>query len=65
MNAQPLSNLQLELLKLYSTNLSRDDLIELKRVLARHFAGKAVDEADKIWDENDLSNADMNNWLNE
>lgn len=31
-------NLNKELLKLYSTNLSQDDLLELKRILARYFA---------------------------
>lgn len=56
MNAQPLSNVQLELLKLYSTNLSEEDLVELKRTLARYFAQKAIKEADKIWEEKGLSN---------
>lgn len=51
MNTQPLSNLQLELLKLYSTNLDQQELVELKRVLANYFAQKAIKEADKIWDE--------------
>jgi hypothetical protein len=48
MNAQPLSNLQLELLKLYSTNLSQKDLVELKRVLANYFGQRAIKGADKI-----------------
>jgi len=50
-----LSNLQLELLKLYSTNLNQDDIIQVKRILARYFAQKAIREADKIWDEKGLS----------
>ncbi len=65
MNAQPLSNLQLELLKLYSTNLNQQDLVELKTLLANYFAQKAIKEADKIWDEKELSNEDMKKWLNE
>jgi hypothetical protein len=65
MNTQPLSNLQLELLKLYSTNLSQKDLVEIKRMLANYFAKKAIKEADKIWEEKELSNEDMNKWLNE
>jgi hypothetical protein len=65
MNAQPLSNVQLELLKLYSTNLSQQDLVELKRLLANYFAQKAIKEADKIWDEKGFSNEDMKKWLNE
>lgn len=65
MNAQPLSNLQLELLKLYSTNLSQQELVELKKILANYFAQKAIKEADRIWDEKELSNDDMKKWLNE
>ncbi|NIM14938.1 MAG: hypothetical protein GTO45_23480 [Candidatus Aminicenantes bacterium] len=56
MNAQPLSNLQLELLKLYSTNLDQKDLVEIKRILANYFAQRAIKEADKIWEEKGLSN---------
>jgi hypothetical protein len=65
MNAQPLTNLQLELLKLYSTNLAQKDLVEIKRMLANYFAQRAIREADKIWEEKGLSNEDMDKWLNE
>ncbi len=41
MNTQHLSNLQLELLKLYSTNLEQGDIIEIKRMVAHYFARKA------------------------
>ena len=64
-NAQPLSNLQLELLKLYSTNLDQKDLVEIKRILANYFAQRAIKEADKIWEEKGLSDKDMDKWLNE
>lgn len=65
MNAHPLTNVQMELLKLYSTNLSQDDLLDLKKILARYFAQKAINGADKIWEEKGLSNEDMKKWLNE
>jgi hypothetical protein len=65
MNAQPLTNLQLELLKLYSTNLDQKDLVEIKRMLAHYFAQRAIKEADKIWEEKGLTNEDMEKWLNE
>lgn len=65
MGTQALSNLQLELLKLYSTNLTQADLKELKKILANYFAQKAIKGADKIWEEKGLSNKDMRNWLNE
>ncbi len=65
MSAQRLSNLQLELLKLYSTHLSQKDIQEIKRMLAGYFAQKTIKEADKIWDEKGLTDEDMSRWLNE
>ncbi|MDM8515179.1 hypothetical protein QUF76_03180 [Desulfobacterales bacterium HSG16] len=47
-NPQSLSNVQMELIKLYSTNLEMDELIELKKILADYYAEKAINEADKI-----------------
>jgi hypothetical protein len=47
----PFSNLQLELLKLYATNVPEADLLEIKRFLARFFMKKAITEADEIWDD--------------
>lgn len=52
---QPFSNLQLELLKLYSSNISEDDLIKIKEILAHFFFEKAKDAADKAWDEKGLN----------
>jgi hypothetical protein len=46
----PLSNLQLELLKVFSKKLSEKDLLEVKELLAGFFARKAMDEADAAWD---------------
>ncbi|RMH88645.1 MAG: hypothetical protein D6681_14700 [Calditrichaeota bacterium] len=65
MGEKALSNLQLELLKLYSTNLSEQDLLALKKVLAKFFAERAIQEADRLWKEKKLTNKDMDNWLNE
>ncbi len=61
----PLNNVQLELLKLYSTNLSAKDLEELKDVLARFYAEKAIVKANEIWNERGLTDTDMEHWLNE
>ncbi|MFN8352922.1 MAG: hypothetical protein U0Y10_00625 [Spirosomataceae bacterium] len=49
---QPLSNLQLELLKLFSRQLSEQELLEIKQILVGYFAEKAMDLADKVWEEN-------------
>jgi hypothetical protein len=44
MHAQKLSNVQLEILKMYSTDLSFSELLELKQELATFFAKKAIQE---------------------
>lgn len=60
-----LSNVQMELIKLYATNLNNNELMELKSILADHFSRKAIDEADKIWMQKDMSTQTMDDWLNE
>ena len=62
---QPLTNLQIEILELYSTELPEEDLKELKILLAKFYAERAIREADRIWDEKHLTNEDMEKWLNE
>ena len=39
----PLSNLQLELLHLYASNVSDEDLLKIRELLARFFLEKAKD----------------------
>ncbi len=60
----PLSNVQVELLKLYSTNLSEEDLLHLRTMIARFYAERAIRNAGKIWKERGLTNDDMEKWLN-
>ncbi len=61
----PLSNAQMELLKLFSTNLSNRELKELKSLLSRFYADKAIKSANDIWDKKGLTDNDMDEWLNE
>lgn len=61
----PLTDLQIEILKLYSTKMSEAELYELKLLLANHYAKKATDEADALWDKHGFSDENMRNWLNE
>lgn len=65
MQQNALTNLQLEILKLYSTDMSEEELNDLKRLLAENYAKKAVSEADEIWKEKNLSDGDMEKWLHE
>ena len=61
----PLTNAQLEILKLFSTNMSEADLQELKSLIGKFYAKKATELADKIWDERGLTQEDMDRWLHE
>ncbi|MFB9843760.1 hypothetical protein [Mucilaginibacter ginsenosidivorans] len=61
----PLTNVQIELLKLFKTNLSNEDLIELKDLLSGFYADKAISQADDIWKEKNLTQQDMEKWLNQ
>ena len=60
----PLTNGQIELMKLFRTNMSEEELLELKNLLVKFYADKAIALADKIWDERGLTNQDMDEWLN-
>ena len=60
-----LSNLQLELLKVYSQNLDDDQLLEIKDILTNYFAEKATQEMDKLWVENNWDNKTIDIWANE
>lgn len=59
-----LSNIQQEILKLYATELADNELYELKMQLARYYAKKAIQAADKIWEEKAYSAAEMDKWIN-
>jgi len=59
------SNLQFEILKLYSNNIADEQLFEIKLLLGNYFAQKATEKMDEIWDERQLTSQDMINWTNE
>jgi hypothetical protein len=53
------SNLQLELLKLYSNGISDQQLIEIKWLLGKYFAEKATTSIDQINQEKGLTATDI------
>lgn len=63
--AKPLSNLQIELLKLYANDLPDEQVTEIKRMLAHYFADKATEAMDNVWKERGLTEQDMINWTQE
>ncbi|NJL13112.1 MAG: hypothetical protein HC913_09015 [Microscillaceae bacterium] len=63
--SKPLSNLQSELLKLYSTNISEQTLLEIKGMLSQYFAQRAVKQMDELWEKKQWNDETMENWLND
>ncbi|MFY7888049.1 MAG: hypothetical protein ACOVOW_04025 [Spirosomataceae bacterium] len=59
----PLTNVQLELLKTFSHQLSETDISELRRVLALFFAQRAIQQANNMWDEKGWTNEDVDRML--
>ncbi len=47
-----LSNLQLELLKMFQYNLPENQLLEVKKLLSDFFAKNITNDVDELWDKN-------------
>ncbi len=60
---KPLTNGQLELMKMFSHELSEDDLLKLRRTLAAFFADRASDAMDELWETKSWSDDTMDEWL--
>lgn len=56
---QPFSNLQLELLSLYSRNISDEELMQIRDILAEFFADRATARANKVWEEKKMDAKEM------
>jgi len=65
MGVKKLSELQLELLKVYSFNPTNEDLLKIKTMLAQYFANKLIGNVQKSIDEKNITDEDLENWLNE
>jgi hypothetical protein len=61
----PLSNIQVELLHLYSTGISDNHLLELKSVISQFLFDKARNRADEIWEAKNYNQQTIQQWLNE
>ena len=59
----PLSNVQLELLKVFARTVSDEDVLQIRRMLTRYFAEKAIAAADKVWDEKGWTDEDAEKML--
>lgn len=63
-HTQPLSNIQMELLKLYSTGISDENLNAIKTIISQFLFEKSINEADAIFEEKKYNSETINKWLN-
>jgi hypothetical protein len=61
---QPLSNVQLEILKAFSHDLTEEELKDFKEIIANYFAKRAIQSANKVWDEKGWNDEDVDRMLN-
>lgn len=64
-SSPPLTNLQLELLKLYAYELKEEEMLELKQVLAAFFAARIRKRTGKIGQERGYTPETMRQWLHD
>ena len=65
MRSQKLSALQLELLNIYSFQPKDEDLLAIKELLANYFSGKLQKNIKKAIREKNITQEDLDQWINE
>ena len=65
MKSQKLSDLQLELLNVYSFNPDEKDLVPIRKLLAEYFSQKLINKVGQAVTDNNISEEDLDGWLNE
>ena len=60
-----MSNLQLELLRVFDAELSEDQLKEIRSLLAGYFASKVTSEMDALFEEKGWGNEKIEEWSKE
>lgn len=61
----PFTNIQQELLKLYSHQVADSDLLAIKDLIGEYFAKRLSQMADIAWEKNNWTNDDMDSILND
>ncbi|SFT56548.1 hypothetical protein SAMN04489724_1363 [Algoriphagus locisalis] len=60
-----LSNLQLELLKVFSQNLDDTQLLEIRELLANYFSERTTNEMDKLFSEKNWGAEKIEEWASD
>ena len=63
--AQPLTNLQQEILKLYAQQVSEADLLNIRTLIGQYFAQRLTKLADQAWEQQGWTDQTMHDWLND
>lgn len=63
--SRKLSNLQLELLKVFSFDISDEQVKEIKSLLVAYFAEKVTSEMDALFEANDWGEEKIEEWSKE
>ena len=61
---RPLTNLQLELLKIFSLQLAETEMLKIKHFLIDLLEERLQKNATNIWNEKGYSQQEMDKWLN-
>lgn len=61
----PFSNIQQELLKMYTHQVSDEDLLNIRDIIGQYFAKRLSSLADKSWEKNNWTQQDMDDILND
>jgi hypothetical protein len=61
----PFTNVQFELIKLFATEIPEEDLIELKKIIAKFLFEKARVKADQVWEKKGYDHQTIDLILNE
>ena len=60
-----ITNLQQELMKIFSIQMTEQELLEIRNLLGNYFAQKVDEEMEKVWKERGYSEETIKGWLNE
>lgn len=61
----PMSNMQLELLKLYATGITEQQLLDIRRILAAYFGNLIDREMIALWEEKNMDDTVIETWKQE
>lgn len=53
------SNMQLELLRMFSRDIPETDLLAIKQLIVNYYAERLSEAADKVWDEKGWTDEDV------